>query len=54
MAGENVIPLQVRKLGEQIVHRIATRKILEKGFHGVTQTAHAGLPVANLWVNCNP
>ena len=50
-AGENILPLQVRKLRQQILYRIAARQVSQNGFHRVTQTAQTGLPVANLRVN---
>ncbi len=54
MAGENVVPLKVRKFRKQILNRIATRKIFQNGFHRVTQASHAWLPMANLRVNRDP
>jgi hypothetical protein len=38
MAGENVLPLQIRKRRQQILHGIATRQIFQNHFHGITQT----------------
>ncbi len=51
MAGENVLPLQIGKLREQILDRIAAREVFENGLHRVTQPAHTRFPVANLRVH---
>jgi len=53
MASENVLPLEIRKLPQQILNRIPASQVFQNGFHWITQAAHAGLAMTNLGINCD-
>ena len=53
MTSEDVIPLQVRKLGQQIVSRVPARQVFQNGLYRIAQAAHAWLPVTNPGIDRN-
>jgi hypothetical protein len=50
-ACQNIIPFEVGKLRQQIFNGIAAGQVFENCFHGIAQSTHARLSVADLRVN---
>lgn len=50
-AGTQVVTLQIRKLHQQVLKRVARHEVFEHGLDGVSQMSNGGLPVANLRVD---
>ena len=49
--GQNIVPFQIGKLGQHILHGIAPGQIFEKAFDGIPQTTDTGLSMANFRIN---
>ncbi len=52
-ASKNIVALQIRKFGKQVLDRVAARKILKNRLHRIPQPPDTRLPVANLRINRN-
>ena len=50
-AGKNVLTLQVMKLRQQVLHRIAAGQVFQNGLHRIPQAANDRFPVANLGID---
>lgn len=52
-AGQNIVSLQIRKLGQHLLYGISPGQIFENTFHGVPQASNAGLPVTDFRIDSN-
>jgi hypothetical protein len=49
--GQNIVPFQIGKLGQHLLHRIAPGQIFKDAFDRITQTTDTGLPMTNFRIN---
>jgi len=52
-AREHILSFQIRKLGQNTLHRVPAGQVFENAFDRVPQATDTGLPVANRRVDSN-
>lgn len=50
-AGQYIVSFKIGKLGQHMLHRIASGQIFENAFDGIPQTTNTGFPMTNFRIN---